>query len=415
MARASADWVARTRHAEVWAVLPAGGARRGLKVRARGFPSRMIRPVPYVDLPGIVYALDRRARARSSEFATFVVAPSSLEPRGTLAAFLSATHIISPSAYTWICEDRWHLLGVAQTVPRPGRQAWDLTYLAAIKPPPDLTPVPDPDEVLYELAQRALDVAMMRGVQRFFARVDDDCAELEIFGKLGFQRYARELTYALESPAIGLAALRDLRGESASAGIACDVPLRDWHREDAWGLLRLYDAGTPHRVRVAESLNADELLLTRAGGARARHVPLLEPPTQTFVCDRGVRLGGWLRLRRGRGSQPHQIWLMAHPDEPDAAPALLRAGLDALATGDPRPVVGQVREYEGAAVDGLRAAGFEHVATHDLLVRHLTVRALRTREAAVLEPRVIYGVKGLGNTSSHLSEGETTHYGTRHH
>lgn len=365
----------------------------------------MIRPVPYVDLPGIVYALDRRARARSSEFATFVVAPSSLEPRSTLAAFLSATRILTPTAYTWICEDRWHLLGVAQTVPRPGREAWDLTYLAAINPPPDLTPPADPDEVLYELAQRALDVAMMRGVQRLFTRVDDDCAELEIFGKLGFQRYARELTYALESPAAGLAGLGQTRA----------LPLRDWHGEDAWGLLRLYDAGTPHRVRIAEGLNADELLHTRAGGGRTWHVPLLEPQCVTFVCDRGVRLGGWLRLRRGRGTQPHQLWLMAHPDEPDTAPALLRAALEALATGEPRPVVCQVREYESAAVDGLRAAGFEHVATHGLLVRHLTVRALRAREAAVLEPRVIYGVKGLGQTSSHLSEGETTTYATRHH
>ena len=106
---------------------------------------------------------------------------------------------------------------------------------------------------------------------------------------------------------------------------------------------------------------------------------------------------------------------MAHPDEPEVAPALLRAALETLAAGDPRPVVCQVREYEGAAVDGLRAAGFEHVATYGLLVRHLTVRALRKREAAVLEPRVVYGVKGLGNTSSHLSEGETTSYATRHH
>jgi hypothetical protein len=372
----------------------------------------MIRPVPYVDLPGIVYALDRRARARSSEFATFVVAPSSLEPRSALAAFLSATRILTPTAYTWICEDRWHLLGVAQTAPRPGRAAWDLTYLAAIKPPPDLTPVVNADEVLYELAQRALDVAMTRGVQRFFTRVGDDCDEMELFSKLGFQRYARELTYALESPAAGLDALRSAhRNEST----ACHLPLREWHREDAWGLLRLYDAGTPHRVRVAEGLNADELLHTRAGGARTWRVPLLESPSTTWICDRGVRLGGWLRLRKGRGAQPHQLWLMAHPDEPESAPTLLRAALEALVTDASRPVVCEVREYEGAAVDGLRAAGFEHVATYGLLVRHLTVRALRKREAAVLEPRVIYGVKGLGNTSSHLSEGETPEYATDHH
>ncbi|MFI5274225.1 MAG: hypothetical protein ACHQ4H_14415 [Ktedonobacterales bacterium] len=367
----------------------------------------MIRPVPYVDLPGIVYALDRRARARSGEFATFVVAPSSTEPRSTVAAFLSATHILTPTAYTWICEDRWRLLGVAQTAPRPGREAWDLTYLAALTPTAAQPPTAVPEDVLYELAQRALDVAMTRGVQRFFARIDDDCPQLEVFAKLGFQRYARELTYALESPAAGLDAL-------ATRRIAA-VPLRGWHPEDGWGLLRLYDACTPHRVRIAEGMNASEFLHTRAGGARTWRLPLLEPVSSTYVCDRGVRLGGWLRLRHGRGSQPHQLWLMAHPDEPETALALLCAGLEALASAERRPVVCCIREYENAAIEGLRAAAFEHVATHGLLVRHLTVRALRKREVAVLEPRVVYGVKGLGNTSSHLSEGETTHYATRHH
>src|SRR5262249_9024652 len=154
----------------------------------------------------------------------------------------SATHIFTPTAYTWICEDRWHLLGVAQTTPRPGREAWDLTYLAALTPPSGQPPVADPDDVLAELAQRTLDVAITRGVQRFFARVEDDCPRIEIFGKLSFQRYARELTYALETPQAGLAVLVK----------PAEAPLRGWHPEDAWGLLRLYDAGTPHRVRIAE-------------------------------------------------------------------------------------------------------------------------------------------------------------------
>ncbi|HEU5437677.1 MAG TPA: hypothetical protein VFU88_00195 [Ktedonobacterales bacterium] len=370
-----------------------------------GVPDRMIRPVPYVDLPGIVYALDRRARARAGEFATFVVAPASPEPRSALAAFLSATHIFAPTAYTWICEDRWHLLGVAQTIPRPGHEAWDLTYLAALTPSHNQPPVAGPGDVLAELAQRALDVAITRGVQRLFARVEDDCPQIEIFGKLGFQRYARELTYALDAPQAGLAALEK----------TTPAPLRHWHPEDAWGLLRLYDAVTPHRVRIAEGMSLKELLHARAGGARTWHLPLIEPMCQAWVCDRGVRLGGWIRLRRGRGSQPHQLWLMVHPDEPETAPALVRAALEELAREAPRPIICQAREYEGAAIDGLRAAGFEHADTYALLVRHLTVRALRRREVAALETRVVYGVKGLGNTPSRLSEGETTHYATRRH
>jgi hypothetical protein len=197
-------------------------------------------------------------------------------------------------------------------------------------------------------------------------------------------------------------------------GEESELPLRRWHRHDAWGLLRLYDACTPRRVQVAESLNSDEFVHTRAGGSRTWWVPILEPACEAYVLDRGVRLGGWLRLRYGRGSQPHQLWLMAHPDEPDVAPALVKFGLRVLAA-EPRPVVCHVREYEGASIDALRAAGFEHTGTHALLVRHLTMRALRKREAHAVEPRMVYGVRGLGTAHTRLSKGEKTHYATSDH
>jgi hypothetical protein len=271
--------------------------------------------------------------------------------------------------------------------------------------------------------------------------MEDERPELELMGKLGFQRYARELTYWRTAPAAGddettgpepvlaqtpVATAAQTQSQTQTqttptdavytptpvlgqpAGAQPELPLRRWHHHDAWGLLRLYDACTPRRVQVAESLTIDELVYTRAGGGRTWSVPLLEPAFEAYVLDRGVRLGGWLRLRRGRGSQPHQLWLMAHPDEPDAAPALVRFGLRALA-GEARPVVCQVREYEGASIDALRAAGFEHVATHALLVRHLTLRALRKREAHAVEPRVVYGVRGLGTAHTRLSKGQGPH------
>lgn len=417
----------------------------------------MIRPVLNVDLPGIVYALDRRARSRQSEFANFVVAPDFEEPRSPIAALLSALLPITPSAHTWICEDRWRLLGLAQARRRGGAHAWDLAYLAAITNTTantfgqTLTAQAAQDDVLFELLQYALDAAMRRGVDRVFARVEDERPELEIFGKLGFQRYARELTYWLDSPAEGLERLgppserentlrahgsmpirrlaevtperqthsemgqsqvrhEDAHARDGAAVIRPEVPLRRWHRHDAWGLLRLYDACTPRRVQLAESLTSEEFVHTRAAGGRTWFFPLLEPPSEAFTCDRGVRLGGWIRLRHGRGSQPHMLSVMAHPDDPGVSSALVRFGLRVFATEAARPVFTQVRDYESPVVDALRAAGFDHIGTHALLVRQLTLRALRKREVPATEARIAYGLRGLGTAPARLSKGDKTHY-----
>jgi hypothetical protein len=395
----------------------------------------MIRPIPdFSLLPGIVYALDARSRARHRQFANFVIAPESSEPRSRLTAFFSALKPMAPNVHTWICEDRWTLLGLAQARSRPGGEAWDLAYLCAMTAPGGHPPNVDPEDVLAQLVERALDAAILRGVHRFFARVEDDRPELELFGRLGFQRYARELTYWLPAPADGLAALRDAASRPLPAWESADgmesgdaesralrvvdperLPIRPWHAHDAWGLTRLYDAATPRRVQIAESLTNDEFVATRAGGERTWRLPLLEPAYAAFVCDRGVRLGGWLRLRYGRGTQPHQFWLMAHPDDPDVGPALLQLALEALAREPARPILCQVREYEGPAIDALRLAGFTSGPAHALLVRHLTLRALRKREVPALESRVVYGVKGLGSTPTRLSKGEKTPYAAHDH
>lgn len=394
----------------------------------------MIRPVPYVDLPGIVYALDRWMRARNGEYANFVIAPVYEEPRSGLAALVSAIWPFTPNALTWICDDRWHPLGVAQARARPGSQAWDLLYLAAMSNPGGHAPSIPQDEVLLELVEYALNAAIMRGVHRFFAVMDDDRPELELFSKMGFQRYARELTYWLPAPAASGetsadgGADRDIpitpstlpppasaRSVASRQGPVADVPLRGWHRHDAWGLLRLYDACTPRRVQIAEGLTSEEFVHTRAGGGRTWYVPLVEPRGAAFIHDRGVRLGGWIRLRFGRGTQPHQLWVMAHPDEPDVPQALVRFGLRLLASKGPRPIVCQVREYEGHVVDALRAAGFEHCGTRALLVRHLTMRAMLQRDVPAVESRVVYGVRGLGTAQTRLAKGEKTHYATNDH
>lgn len=434
----------------------------------------MIRPILYVNLPAIVYALDRRARSRQGEFATFICAPGSAEPHGGPTAFLEALTLINPSALTWICEDRWHLHGVAQAR-HHGAAAWDLTYLAAISSHAAQPASLPTDEVLLELLQYILDAAIMRNVQRVFASIEDDCPEMELFGRVGFQRYARELVYQLDGPALPLAhatttpapnspattspalapvaetvasgensalwdtppradqtpntvpLARNEPGEPedhkeptewlafpdrAGRAEAEDPPLRHWHRHDAWGLLRLYDAITPRRVQAAEIPTSDDFAQHRTAVGGTRPWPLVGQRLEAFVCDRGVRLGGWLRLRHGRGSQPHQIWMMVHPEDAHLAGPLLRFGLRRFAEAQPRPILCRVREYDGTTIDALRAAGFAHVGARALLVRHLTLRALRHHTVPALDSRVAYGVKGLGTAPTRYDRGDETTYAT---
>lgn len=520
----------------------------------------MIRPVLYVNLPGIVRAFERRARARQGDFAHFVVAPELDEPRSGLAALLSAILPITPNALTWIVEDHWRLLGLAQARVRPGAQAWDLTYLAALAASETAQPTPAAhegrdaivasqagaagspngaaprtDDILMGLLQYALNQAIGHGAQRFFARVASDAPELEIFGKQGFQRYAIETTYALGNASEGLAALdtydarprqttdgpgqathttgasqsmgrlatyydpldptetdacqertpdayrveealhhyslalaatsalapsgeratsaamasvlqRTWRSEAAHnqpaapalhmtngaqdandaletpkrsdapatsgdgatealGGIRPETLLRPWRRRDAWGLLRLYDACTPRRVQVAESLTSEEFVFTRAAGGRTWYMPLLEPPTAAFVYDRGDRLGGWLRIRHGRGAEPHLLALLAHPDDDGVAIALVRFALRIFAREAPRPIICMTRGYESEATNALRLAGFTPQADHALLVRHLTARVAWSREVPAFDTRMVYGVKGFGTAPTRLSKG----------
>ena len=92
----------------------------------------MIRPVLYVDLPGIIYAIDRRARNKQHEFANFVCWLEPVESRIPLSPILRNIFPVNTASRTWICEDHWHILGFAQVRERPSRVTWDIAYLASM-------------------------------------------------------------------------------------------------------------------------------------------------------------------------------------------------------------------------------------------------------------------------------------------
>src|SRR6266487_1169660 len=92
----------------------------------------MIRPVLYVDLPGIIYAIDRRARSKQHEFANFVCWLEPVENELPPSPILRHIFPFRPATRTWICEDHWRILGFAQMRERPSRTAWDMSYLASM-------------------------------------------------------------------------------------------------------------------------------------------------------------------------------------------------------------------------------------------------------------------------------------------
>jgi hypothetical protein len=341
----------------------------------------MIRPVLYVDLPGIIYSMDRRARSKQHEIANFVCWLEPAENRIPWPAVLRDILPLNPASRTWICEDHWRILGFAQVQERPSRVMWDLSYLASMA-----NGSISSDEVLVALLEYMLEMAATHGILRIFAKVEDEIPELELFQRAGFQRYGRELTYIYEPGDVP--AMPDLPS------------LRRWNRHHVWGLHQLYRSVTPQRVQMAELLeNSEEFAQLHVGSLK--RLPLsFARGRENYVCDQGVRLGAWLQVSRGHGSAPHQLSLIVHPEHAELAEPLLQFGMRRLLSTSVRRIYCQVREYESSVITALRTSGFEHTGTRVLLVRHMALLAMKPRAVPALEQRVVYGVKGLGTVNA---------------
>ena len=348
----------------------------------------MIRPVLYVDLPGIIYSIDRRARNKQHEFANFVCWLEPEENRLPLPPILRNIFPLNPASRTWICEDHWRILGFAQVHERPSRTMWEISYLASM-----VQRNVSGDDVLAALLEYMIEMAANHGILRIFARVEDEIPEQELFQRAGFQRYARELTYVYDPDVAG----RFMASNTSSPNLPS---LRRWNRHHVWGLHQLYRSVTPQRVQMAEMLeNSEEFARLHVGSLRPLPFALSQG-NENYVCDVGVRLGGWLRLCRGHGSAPHQLFLIVHPEHSELAEPLLRFGIRRLQEHSVRRIYCQVREYESFVIAALRNSGFEHTSTRAMLVRHIALLAMRQRTVPALEQRVVYGVKGLGTVNS---------------
>lgn len=357
----------------------------------------MIRPVLYVDLPGIIYAINHRARSKQQELANFVCWLEPVENALPSPPILRNILPLNPAARTWICEDHWRILGFAQVRERPAHTAWDLSYLASMSKAKDESNLNlAGDDVLKALLEYSLEMAASHAVLRIFAKVEDDLPELELFQRAGFQRYARELTYVYDPQ--NLASGSRLTDVKAASDLSS---LRRWSRHHVWGLYQLYRSVTPQRVLTAEQVeDSEEFARLHVGSLQPSLLSFLGKRSENYVCDVGVRLGAWLRLSRGHGSLPHRVSLFVHPEHAELAEPLLRFGISRLLETDVRRIYCLVREYDSFVITALRDSGFEHALTRVLLVRHVALLATRQSTVPLLEQRAVYGLKGLGTVNS---------------
>jgi hypothetical protein len=347
----------------------------------------MIRPVLYVDLPGIIYAIDNRARSRQRGFANFVCWLEPVEHFLPQPSLLRSVFPFQPAARTWICEDHWRILGFAQVRERPAHTAWDFSYLASIA-----HRNPSSQDILQALLEYVLEMAANRGIMRLFAKIEDDIPEVGLFSRVGFQRYARESTYVYDPT----------KQQSLLTGNhAVDIPsLRRWSRYHVWGLHQLYRVVTPQRVVTAEQYeNSEEYARVHVGSLQSLS-SVFSFSNENYVCDMGVRLGAWLRLYRGRGPVAHRLSLIVHPEHTDLAGLLLCFGIRRLLEINVRRIYCLVREYDSCVITALRESGFEQVSSKVLLVRHVALRATRQSTVPLLEQRAVYGLKSLGTVNS---------------
>ncbi len=75
----------------------------------------MIRPVLYVDLPGIIYSIDRRARSKQNEYANFVCWLEPDEKRHSFATY-PAEYLSAQSCHSHM--DRAKTTGVFWASPK---------------------------------------------------------------------------------------------------------------------------------------------------------------------------------------------------------------------------------------------------------------------------------------------------------
>jgi hypothetical protein len=248
---------------------------------------------------------------------------------------------------------------------RPRRDKWDVVYLAS---PADVG-----DDIVADIWQSLLErlcqEAGRRGVLRVFARLAerDTAAVMDTFRRAGFVVYGHDMLWQREPGAPN--SLPPLEPVPAT--------LRLQRGADSWGLHSLYRALAPSLVQQSEGFTSRDW---KPPGRR-----WFGNGPRAYVLTLAGEIKGYLCV--SKEANETRLRLLAHPDAHEAVRVLLAAGLAELGIDQTLPLTFVVPEYGSWVVGTLEQAGFRHVGTQPLLVKHTVawVRAPEPRRRPVMK------------------------------
>jgi hypothetical protein len=295
-------------------------------------------------------------------------------PIGVFSLFRLPLGAFRPNDLMYVYEQEGRIAGLVRVERETVRDEWTIVELDAVG-------MTDAGDIRYRLVQQVLREGAKRAAARFHVACADADGNVELLMQAGFMRYGEEqvLFRAVDR------ALPKPWPDDRAAG--CRI--RPTTSLDALPLARLYTVATPTPVARLEAIRLADW--ERQGAhwrvPRSSLTPILRfADVEGFVQASpdggkdGTQLDGFLQVGVAKEDQPHYLKVIARP-EADVSD-LVDFGLGVIAArttkgGDHRHdhgVIAPVRTYESPIDRRLEEAGFDSIASVNLLMKETLVR-----------------------------------------
>jgi hypothetical protein len=295
-------------------------------------------------------------------------------PIGVFSLFRLPLGAFQPNDLMFVYEEAGRIAGLVRVEREAVRDEWTIVELDAVG-------MANAGDIRYRLVQQLLREGAKRAAARFHVACADTDGNVELLMQAGFMRYGEEQVLFRAASL----ALPDEWTDERAAG--CRI--RATTLLDALPLARLYALATPAPVVRLEAIRlADwERQGTHWRVPRSSLTPILRfADVDGFVQASsdggkdGTQLDGFLQIGVAKEDQPHYLKIIARPEVNVAD--LLDFGLGEIAArttkgGDhrhDRGIIAPVRTYESPIDRRLEEAGFDSIASVNLLMKETLVR-----------------------------------------
>ncbi len=295
-------------------------------------------------------------------------------PIGVFSLFRLPLGAFRPNDLMFVYEEAGRIAGLVRVEREASRDEWTIVELDGVG-------LADAGDIRYRLVQQLLREGAKRGAARFHVACADSDGNVELLMQAGFMRYGEERVLFRPSGQ----ALPEPWHEDRATG--CGI--RQTTSHDALPLSRLYATATPTPVARLEAIRlADwERQGTHWRVPRSSLTPILRfADVEGFVQASpdggkdGTQLDGFLQIGVAKEDQPHYLKLIARPEA--NVSDLLDFGLGEIRArttkgGDhrhDRGIIAPVRTYEAPIDRRLEEAGFDSIASVNLLMKETLVR-----------------------------------------